>query len=167
MLKLVGMICIIGACSAVGLQAGKRLSMRIDALNEWIAALEILRAEITLKHTPLGEIVPLLQNRKGLLSPVFSLMAEKLPKQFFSVVWRQAVQLSCDLGLTEEDAAHLRSLGTTLGRYDAQEQDAAITYCKKRLEHALCMAISDREKKGRAYRGMGVALGVIFVLVII
>ena len=167
MLKLVGMIFIIGACSAVGLKAGRRLTLRIEALNEWISALEIMRAEITMKRTPLGEIITLLEARQGLLAPVFTLIREESQKNFFTAAWKHALALSCELGLTEEDAAHLRSLGATLGRYDAEEQDTAIRYCKTRLEHALGMAISDRESKGRAYRGMGVALGVIFVLVII
>ena len=85
----------------------------------------------------------------------------------FAEIWESALKEEKALKLGEDERAVLLEMGMSLGRYGAQEQDAAISRCIKRLENCLYTAELKERNGERLYKGLGLAFGVAVVIVLL
>ena len=168
MLKLLGAIMIVGACSLMGISINRRLSDRVYVLQEWLLILQEIKAEILFRAAPIPMIFRKFADKQNnFTSPYFYSICEKL--QIFGL--QSATALSVHelnkLPLTESDLRELQHAFDAIGRYDAPTQAEAITRTISALENQLSDAKIEHNQKGKLYQAIGVSCGIALALVAI
>ncbi len=172
MLKALGALLIIGACTTLGLAARTKLRRQITSLSAMLDAIAFLRAEIEGPHTPLPELIDALAHSKEpdtrLLFREMRRRMEQLSGMSLGYHWSSTVRdLAEELCLGEEAAAILRDASSFLGRYDAGQQLQCLAYTAERLEQCRQHACQEYQKHGNIYRTCGIAAGIFLVLILI
>jgi len=169
MFKMLGIVMIVCSCTAMGFLASSRLSLRIKSLGELIMALEIAESEIFFKLSPIPQIMKSAANATGGgVREMFLELYQKtniVSSSTFSEKWLSVLKKSQDrLGLSPGDIEVLSELSTFLGRYDAERQTNSLAYIRRRLETALADAEEEQKSKGKIYRALGAASGLIIAI---
>jgi len=170
MLRWLGAILVAGATSAAGLAAIQRLGARVRLLSAFVAALEIMQAEITFNLTPLPELMSILVRRAAPPARPFFLhcarLLKRLGEESFLTLWQKAVSdMGAEWRAGERDV--LMDLGAVLGRYDHKAQARALTLARNRMEALLTHAESERARQGRVFGALGAASGLAIVIILI
>ena len=136
MIKLLGSVLVAGGGLWLGIFACARLRLRLRVLEEVIRGLALLEGEMALKGGALEELMLALSHRApGAAGELFSAYAHalsRLGEDTAAGLWRAAVDNLPDLSREGKDI--LASLGEFLGRYDREEQCAAMTAVRGQLE---------------------------------
>lgn len=172
MLKALGALLIIGACTTLGLAAHAKLRRQIASLSAILNAITFLRAEIEGPRTPLPELIDTLAHSKNpdtrLLFREMRRRMEQMPGMSLGYHWSSTVRdLADDLCLSDEATAILRDASSFLGRYDAGQQLQCLNYTAERLEGYRQRACQEYQKHGNIYRTCGIAAGIFLVLMLI
>lgn len=172
MLKLLGVVLIIGASTALGFSARQRLVRRVAVLTQLIRALDMMAAEVSERQTPLPEIIRLLTMEGGEDSRrFFREMHERIARGdglSFSYRWQTTARdLAEELGLESDETDILRDAAAYLGRYQAEQQVFGLQQTRARLEAVRIQAGEMLKTKGSVYRACGIAAGVVTVLVML
>ena len=151
---------LLGSLAAAGRLIGEQRK-RLCALRAVSAALERLRAELSLRAAGLPELTELLaESSDGAAGRFFSALRETLPRlgeHSFSELWAGCVSHALP-ELSDEERAALRRLGETLGRYELSEQLTALERCRGILtENADALAAALPEKRRLAFGLLGAA----------
>ena len=168
MLKLLGAIMIIGACSLMGISVNRKLCDRVRVLQEWLIILQEIKAEIVFRAAPIPVIFQKLADKPyNFTSPYFHSICDNL--QLFGV--QSAAEISAyelrKLPLTESDLLALQNAFTSIGRYDAQTQGEALARTISVLEQQLSDAKLQQNQKGKLYQAIGVSCGIALALIAI
>lgn len=165
MLKLAGAAAVLFAFSWCGIHRCGWYARRLDCLLTWQNAL--LEGERML--CDLGESTPayLEQLREA---PGLGAMAERClhrlaQEERLELAWCGAVEESA-FPLTVEEKRTILSLGTVLGRYDAQEQRQALYAARQRLEVQIVRAEEEKVRLGRMWSVLGISAGVLAVVLL-
>lgn len=160
---MVGMVGL--AWRAVG-----RLGERAELLRGLQGAVSYLEEELTFRLTPLPKLFEhLAQSRRGPVGVFFEAVLQGLegPETIaLHQSWTKAVGETLPL-LQEPERQTLEELGEVLGRYDAQTQAKALALAGQRLAEAYIDAQAERQRLGKVYLALGVAGGLVTVLVLI
>ena len=170
-LRLTGAALVVLACTLCGLLQRSRLRQRERALAAVCVTLAQLRAEIVERRAPIREIAQTLREN----APVpcrawFSALSDALDANAdagFAAKWRHVLETRAELPLRGEELEALCLLGLSLGRYDAEEQGAAIDRCLREMEHAHTHAREEAQTKGRLCMGLAPALGALLAVVLL
>lgn len=170
MAKMIGAILLTGGGLWLGLGWSGELRRRIAALEGWLAALSLLRGELSVvvpstpalleelsrkAPPPAGEVFA--QALRGL---------DKLGEQPFSVIWHSALT-ACPVGLDGEDINTLSLLGHVMGRCGREEQGAALQRAEEELARRLAVLREELARKGKAYGATGLALGLFLTILLL
>lgn len=171
MLSVIGAGFIICGTAAWGLMAVARLKSRAKILSAFIASLELMASELSFRLTVLPELVgALAEKSRSPVSSFYSRCLEEMPslgQRSFRMIWCGSLDGSPELLLREDEQAALEELGAVLGRFDLNQQQRAIHYCKARLSSFLSRAEAERDKQSRLYGTLGIASGVMAVLILL
>lgn len=172
MLKLLGAVLIVGACTSLGMAAKQRLAGRIAAITSLLDALDTIAAELSYQQTPLPEIIAQLRgSHNRTIARLFTEMsarAERGGGMSLSYHWQTAVRdLYAELGMEAAEAEILRDAAAYLGRYRLEQQLTGIAHTRQRLEAVRAEACEALRSKGNIYRTCGVAVGIVTVLVML
>jgi stage III sporulation protein AB len=154
----------------IGFMYAGRLTKRKIAITELIQGLEILRSEIFYTHDRLDLIADRVSRiSEGASAYFFKKFADDLHsygEKGVSSVWNDTVQACFPSGdpLTAKDTDALRALGVRLGSTDVAGQCENIGRTVKELSIRLADARSMELQKGRLYRTLGVAGGLLFAV---
>lgn len=166
----VGAALILLACLAAAWRLTQEQTKRLRALQELSAALERLGADMSLRLTGLPELTEALaQSAPGAAGRFFCTLREalsELGEKPFAVLWAETLRSALpELGREELDA--LLRLGETLGRYELNEQLAAIELCRAALERgAALLRDALPERRRLAYGLLGAAGALLCILLI-
>ncbi len=171
MIKFAGALLIIAGTAAIGGRSALRYRNRVRSLESLVSALGLMRSEICDRLTPMPELLEMLSREAGqpasrLFANVSRRMSE-LGARPFPDIWRQAVSDTPELLLSGREEACLSELGFSLGRYDVPQQRAAITYTARRMSDYAAAAERERSSNSRLHAFLGVAAGVLAVVVLI
>jgi len=159
------------AAAAIGLSGAMKMKAHTKSLSALINSLSIMQGEICVRLTPLPEIIEMLaENAQAEAQPFFALCSEKmkqLGKRSFSSIWKEAVNESYAGELKSAELEVLEELGGVLGRYNVKEQQSSIEYAVKRLDGYLRKAEQDAAAQGKTKTALGVALGLMLVIMLI
>lgn len=160
---------IICACTAMGFTASSRLSLRIRSLSGILMALEITESEIFFKLSTIPQIMKAAANATGAgVSEMFSELYEKsniINNKSFAEKWLSVLKNRQEqLGLSAGDVEILGEMPAFLGKYDAERQTSSLSYIRRRLEASLAEAEEEKKSKGKIYRALGVASGLIIAV---
>ena len=172
MLRMLGVVLVIGACTALGLAARQRLAKRVGAITRLIHAFDFLIAEMQANQTPLPALVSMLsQQEPDGASVFFRRLQSRMEKNdglSFCYHWqRTARDTAAELGLEAAETEVLRQASAYLGRYQAEQQLAGLLHTRKDLDAICRQASRALDTKGSIYRTCGIAVGVVVVLLML
>ena len=169
MLRLLGAALLVAGCGGLGFSAAGRLARRVGVLRALLGALEGMERELSFRLTPMPE---LLERAAESPPPAGELFArcrarlDELGERPLSQLWRESVE-DTPLGLTGPALLALEELGDVLGRYDGEEQRAALARTRAELGRALEQAREESEKQGRMYRALGLTAGAMLAILLL
>lgn len=146
------------------------LKAHIDMLSSLMTSLQIMRSEINVNLTPIGEILVNLSDHsdphcRRLFSETAALL-ETHGAPYFSYCWRTCIAQHCEI-LTEHERNSLLALGEILGRYDVAEECSAIDRCVLELNAGYESAKLRYSTDARLYAGMYLSIGCILAIILL
>ena len=170
MIRLVGAALTTAGCAALGLAGVARLEGRVRDLGELAAGLDAMRRELGWRLAPLPEALEAAGQAAGGNAAQFftrcAQAARDLGGRAFQELWRDSLE-EAPLRLAAGDRALLRRLGPVLGRYDGDSQRRALEEASAGLLALRASAADDRRRLGRVYAVLGVAGGLLLVILLI
>ena len=161
---------IVFACTAAGLIKARSLTQLDRLYSGLIAVLGIMKSEISSRSAPMDEIIELIScGQVRYIEPFTEHLKQGLThlgEISFGSIWDGAVAEGLR-GISPRSVLALKSLGSTLGRYEASEQSAAIERCitvisteQSQLQSGLCA-------NKRMYIGIGAASGLMLAIMLV
>ena len=170
MLKLVGALLLTAGASALGLCAAGQLCDRVKALRSLAGGLEILGRELSFRRTAMPELMERTARQAG--EPARYLFVRcrdrlgQLGERSFGQIWAEALEGEPELLLGETERSVLLELGEVLGRYDADDQIAALNRAERALGDCLARAEEEKRRLGRVYTALGVGSGAMLAILL-
>lgn len=172
MLKIFGIVLIIGSFTGIGMSQRQRFRGHVVILGDMISVLDTISNELAFHLTSIPEIVTkLAADSRQSVSQIFGTMHELIERDdslSLTYKWMKAFR-DCghEAGLSEEDINILCDLSDFIGKYDVQAQQKSVEYAKSRLSCQLEIASAEMKSKGMVYRTCCVAAGILLVLILI
>ena len=135
-MKVLGIGAIISAIFLLALNLTGRKKAEIDCLAELCRGLELIRAELGSRLTPMPELLGLLEAQcTGEAGNFFRAVGNALPlleEKDFASLWNQAAEelLRC---LNQRELETVKKVGAVLGKYELSEQLTVIGACLSEL----------------------------------
>ena len=172
MLKIMGIVLIIGSFTGIGISQRRQFRCHVTVLGDMLSVLDTISNELSFHLTSIPDIVKqLAADNRPAVSQIFTAMRDSIAKDdklSLTFKWMKAFK-DCgrDAGLSEDDITILCDLSDFIGKYDAQAQQKSIDYAKVRLSRQLEIASDELKSKGTVYRTCCVAAGILLVLVLL
>ena len=171
MIKLIGAAVILISSALSSVRAVKRLGDRVRSMQSICASLEIMKSEIGSRLTPIPEIFELLAEQADqparALYKNASKQMDRLGELSLSAIWKNAVESTPELRLTDTEKLTLCEVGMCLGRYDPQDQQIMLDRAAGRFESYRKRAEEDRQRNFKTQAYLGVISGVFIVIVLL
>ena len=172
MLKLAGACLILCSAAGIGASYSGDLKRRVRELRVIKQMMYMLQGEIRYAHLPLPEAFTHVSVRLPAPFGLFlSGIADELKKadgRTLSELWKAEEQTYIKkLHLTRTDLEQLETLGEVLGYLDTEMQLAAIRLYLEQLEQSLAEAQEQMGSRQRLYQSLGIAGGVVLVILLL
>lgn len=168
-IRILGSIMIICACSGAGLSIANDFKREEQQLQMLIHALDYMGNELQMRLTPLPQLFHLVQKRcTGALEQVFAEIARRLDQQAeHSASGCVKDALIAAPRITPHTRNALKLLGLSLGRFDLPGQlqglESVKQYCSKTLE----TMSHNRDNRLRSYQTLGLCCGIAIAILFI
>ena len=169
MVKIIGVILIIMSCWGAGISSGRDMRARAEALKNHISALQLIKAEILFKSAPMESIIALLEKECSAKTAGFyrdTYRRARVGATFSQAAIEYYPLLKAQM-LNKGDIEAIKSVCSVLGRYDASTQSETITAAISCLQGRLEEASAESLSKGRLYKTLGAAAGIVLALMAI
>ena len=172
MLKLLIYLTIIGSGAGAGFLMARSYDNRIFHLQDLITLLKILEAEMKYRQDPLPVLLSKIGELSSSLAGKFFLRVCHGLKEHYSFdfygAWAWAVSdVYSDTALLEKDKEILSEVGIELGKTDLENQQSLFVRVFSRLEQQIAEAEEEKRTKGKVYRSLGTAIGILVVIVLL
>lgn len=144
--------------------------MRSKELSDILEIIKLLNMEITYKKDTLAKSFEKVSQLKTCwFSQVLQRCSLMLAEQdSLQDAWQKAMQeYEKESPLVKQDIEILSDLALGLGRSDSQGQSRLFEPALLRLDLQLQQARDEQRRQGRMYKGLGTAVGVVIVIMII
>lgn len=162
MWRLTGALLLTACGGWWGLDRSAALADRVNALEAWEAALELLTGELTFSLPDLPTLFSTLSAQAPpTAGQVFAAALrglDSLGEKPLAQIWQESLRATPS-PLTGEDLEALDRLGLILGRYGWEEQQTALQSLARHLEERRRGAEAKAAAVGRTYTTLGLALG--------
>lgn len=168
MLRMIGAVLVMAGTVGLGWRGVERLGERVEVLRGLQGAAAYLEEELAFRFTPLPQLFgQLSQNRKGAVGTFFGSVGKKMAQGDGPLrqIWQQAVEETLPM-LKDEEQQTVAELGEVLGQYDAQTQVQTLKLTGERLAAFYLAAQEERSRLGKVYLALGVAGGLVTVLIL-
>lgn len=170
--KLILCILILLAGIGSGQLKAKTFENRVCHLQELVTTLKVVESEMKYRMDPLPELLLRVSGiRDGLstnLLKTASLLLRNRASRDMSDCWREAVEtVYRESALNREDIRIVSDLGIQLGKTDLESQSGMFNRTFSLLEAQITEAVEDKRTKGRMYKSLGSAIGVLIVILLI
>lgn len=162
-IRIIGGLIIILACSYVGFEISKELRGRVKALDNWARALLQIENYICYTKMPLAEIYERLANQKNASGEFFNNLL-KYDLQIIDTKDSWNIEIEQLRYLTKEDKCILSQLAENLGKSDTDTQIQTIALAQKNIEQNLLCARENEKRDAKMYKtisffaGVGIAI---------
>jgi len=169
MIKAAGAIMILVCSICVGYRETVKLKKHSLNLKCIRSALFRMRSELALYPISLPDLTDRLINScDDPLRNFACNLKDGLPllgTNSFSEIWIKAAE-SVNLGLRGDEAQVFKELGSSLGRYEVDEQIAAIKYAETRFDEFITRAESKQNRESRLRVSYAVAAGAFVIMIL-
>ena len=165
-----GAVIIVAACSVIGIKKACSLGNTEKCYAALISMLEIAKGEICTRRAPMDEVFTVLEEGAAKqVKPFVSAAAAQLAalgEHSFAEIWCGCADKYLQQ-LSPASLAAVKSLGGSLGRYDAEMQCAAIERCMAVLSQEQQIFSSNLSENKRMYIGIGSGTGLIIAIMLL
>lgn len=166
LIKIIGSVIIVTACTFVGVELSKELMGRVKVLEEWLHALMQIQNYICYTKMPLADIYEQLEKSEGEVSGFFARVRQNLDlERSTGALWK--LELEGVHYLSKEDKEILSQLSETLGQSDSESQVSQIELTQNRLVQNLCDAKERAKRDAKMYRALSFFTGVGIAILLI
>lgn len=169
-MRALGALLLVAACTLAGVQRTRALRFHRRCVDDALAALRYLDAELCAEATPLPEIFSMLaQRRDSVLQPPFAALAEKTAAsgEGLGALWSECWLRDTRVSLSKNERLALARLGAVLGRYGAQEQSRALRGAIAFFEAASARAQKCSADGARISVPVGLTLGLMLAAALV
>lgn len=171
MMKLIGSILFITACSWVGFDVSKQLNKRAHELRSFIYSLQLIEAEMAYsRHTLKDIFLNVKRKTEGEVASFYGRLAERLkkPVTHFDTLWHDELTLLKKRSTLKDNDIHILSqFGKNIGNHTIEEQKKQIILTVFYLQKQLDEAIDQKNKYDRTVKSLGFLFGLLIVLILI
>lgn len=172
MLKEIGAICVVLGASVMGFGFAGNVRRQIRQLSAMEDAFEYLKSEIVYRRTPLPQAFELLAEASSepAVRAFFDRCANQLaqiPNESVQVAFRIAWNQTHDLALPAAAQQTILMLGTSLGQFDLEGQERAITLALERLKTLLGRLDQKKSARCRSYATIGICAGLAVAVILL
>ena len=165
-----GAVIIVAACTVIGIKKAYSLGNTEKCYAALISMLEIAKGEICTRRAPMDEVFTVLEEGAAKqVKPFVSAAAAQLAalgEHSFAGIWCGCADKYLQQ-LSPASLAAVKSLGGSLGRYDAEMQCAAIERCMAVLSQEQQIFSSNLSENKRMYIGIGSGTGLIIAIMLL
>ncbi|GAB1475365.1 hypothetical protein MASR2M70_01970 [Bacillota bacterium] len=165
-------IIILAGGAGAGYLAARPFVNRVIHLDDLIITLKTLQSEMEYRGDPLPALLLRIANDTGgkpgeFFLRVLTLIEENKGMDFYRS-WEKAVyEAYSDSALKEDDRLILSQVGIELGKTGIENQQALFAHAFTGLERQRKEADEERRSRGRVYRTLGTAAGILAVIVLL
>lgn len=170
-LKIIGSICIIIAASGLGIYKGTEYKRQIEEIEKLKRIIWQLHGEMKYLKVPLQELCSKVSRKS--VPPYDSwlqALAEGMEKQEYQnlgILWKnETAKMVKQIHLPEEEKRELMMLGYQLGHIDLDMQMQTVAWYENRLEEKRKHMLEHANENARLCNSLGIAGGVLFVILI-
>lgn len=172
MVKIFGSVLVLAACIGYTNGLMEKQKNHESILQSLVQILGLLMGEIRYERLPMAEAFCRMDKKyNGPAATVMKQIADKLASVSYENlegVWAEAFRGEQKrLMLTDEELDILLDVGKNLGYLDADAQISHLEGCQKRLQQKVDAAAKEIAEKRKVYRYLGVAAGVLVILVLV
>ncbi|MCX4269713.1 MAG: stage III sporulation protein AB [Lachnospiraceae bacterium] len=172
LIRILGIVVVLLASCGLGFRISYELSYRIEDLQQIKRVLVMLRGEIKYANTPLTEAWSSIAFRvpepwKSFLKELTEAMEAYDGDTFASIFQKMQKKYLDGTSLLSKDINRLADFGANLGYLDKEMQLGSIDLYLEELEGEMKEAEGKAEKNSKLYRIMGMAVGVLILLIIL
>lgn len=167
-------LCIIVILSGIGIGQlkAKAFDNRLIHLQDCITTFKILESEMKFRLDPLPVLFLRIKDMKdgmaGSLLERTCMLLGDFNHSDFSSCWTEAVEMTYkDSSLTREDKQIICDLGIDLGKTDIGSQFSLFSRTFTLLENQVTEALELKQTKGKMYKSLGAAAGILTVILLI
>lgn len=151
----------------IGILISKQYSNRVNELNDFKIALNILKTKIRYTNEPLYNIFKEISNSlKGNVSNLFKTICKNMQSNLASIAWENAVETEI-LSIKKDDRQALKSMGKMLGKTDLDGQISEIELTESFLETQIIDAQNEKNKNEKLYKTLGMVTGVGIIIILL
>mgnify|MGYP004679084683 CR=1 FL=1 len=166
MLKVIGIILIIGGSGGYGIARAVRLYRQLRQLRELLAALELLKCELNYTLLPLPELCSVTAKRsRGEIRTFFTAFGSRV-----ELGRRHAAEEALEesrLNLPSDAAMALLELCETLGRYDMDGENRMLRLSAQRIQSAQARCESEKRQMARSCAALAVCAGIALAILML
>lgn len=170
MMKTIGAVIIMVACSGAGLYIAQGFKNRTNEIRQLQNILAYIETEIIYGQTRLIQIMENISSREtGVIGEVFSRLAYKMEKNQagFPLCWQEAFdEMAGKMSLKEREKLAILRLGTQLGQTDRHNQQKYIRIALAHLQTEEQDAYHSQNKYEKLSRTLGILVGALLVIVL-
>ena len=169
-MRLFGALLILSAAVGTGLCLSDHSRRRLRALEDFSAALALIAGELSLRNSPLPELLEKASvESTGQAKAFFTALNNTLSllgEYPFSRLWERALNESCPV-LPQKAQYELKQLGNSLGRYDLDRQLSDLASAGQRLEQMAMQAAGEYAQLRKLGPGLGAASGLLLAILLL
>ena len=167
MLKILGLLCVVGSASAVGFGFAAGVRRQAEQLRALQTALGQMKSETAYRMTPLPELLSQVgADTDGAVGALFSRCALELRRRTSTVQFAMQTALGHTPGPQSVRRA-LLALSGALGKFDVDGQCRAIDLARSRVDEALEDVELASRARCRSYRTLGVCTGLAIAVILL
>lgn len=171
-LKILGGLLIMAACSLYGIAASNRFSLRPKELRKLRSAIQMLETEIIFGSTPLPIAMGNVASKvSGGIRSFFSKVSEDLISGWslgLEGAWAGGIdKLISETCLTAADRELLKDFGKVLGVSDREDQKKHFELFYIQLKHHEDIAEEERRKNEKLYKSLGFLSGLVIFIILL
>ena len=168
-LKLIGAICVIAGCGAVGFRIAAAYRFEEKALQQLLHSLEYMDSELSYRLTNLPQLCR--QAAEACSGPVrrfFISLSQELETQLSPDVERcVTVCLEKQKDIPPITCKMLERLGATLGKFDLDGQLDGINNARSETNRQLELLCKNKDNRIRSYQTLGLCAGAALAILFI
>ena len=171
-MKILGSVLVLAACIGYSSYLLEKQKSHRDILQAFISMLDLLSGKLRYERLAMGEALAGLNRRyHGAVGSVMGRIADRLACgvcENLEEVWREEFAAAAKaLMLTEEEKDIILETGKNLGYLDVDAQMGHLKLCRERLQGKLAEAETELAERRKLYRYLGMAVGVMVILILI
>ena len=172
MLKLLGSVLVMTACIGYTGYLLEKQKCHRDVLQSLVSMLDLLSGKLRYERQTMDEALAGLNKKyHGVVGIIMGRIADRLGEgvcENLETVWSaEFTGAGKQLMLTEEEMDIVLDTGKNLGYLDVEAQTDHLKNCRMRLAGMLEKAQKELAEKRKLYRYLGLAVGVMVILVLV